>query len=119
VINTSTGPSLSIAYEEPDTRVGRLGAVKLLPLKFEVASAKFTKYDAHLIINVLERDTGSPLQIAFHTTWNPDDAVHYASVEEFQRAMVKRVLLMVFEHELEELLLVHGERRDPHTAHIT
>jgi len=86
------------------------GGVTLNRLHIMVSEASVVGDSLELRAAVADRDTGQPLAINF-SVYEPGLAI--AKGEE-RRALIRAALLEVLVHEVDELLLLDGERNDPH-----
>lgn len=101
-----------IPYTQPRCTVG---PIELLPFKMHIRDIRLHEYQSRhrtlsIVTEVLDRDAHQPLEVTFYLEGPPagatDDEVHHAV-----RAALVRVLI----HELDELLLLNGQRiNDPH-----
>ena len=93
--------------EDPPKTFTR-GPIALRGLRLELASCDWSSEGMKLRMVVPDRDSGEPCEFTFNSTWPPVE-----SDVEFENR-VRQATGEVISHELAELLLVHGKRKDPH-----
>lgn len=87
------------------------------PLQFtltgiETEISSYKNVVVHFRAEVLERDRGVliPIQVG--------KMVPLEQLQEDPRGMVKRMLMEMFSHELDEVLMLNGRRNDPHAHDV-
>lgn len=82
--------------------------ITLSPLVLSILEAKLVGPNAEILTNVLDRETGAPLRITFI------DPLRGETPRERLNA-IREMLIAIATHEIDECLMVRGERVfDPH-----
>lgn len=89
----------------------QVGPIALGGLSIAIQEATWDADGLDLCVVVPDRDTGAPLPLRFNVQWRR----HAHTVEDVERELREAVTKIVA-HEVAELLLVEGRRRDPHNA---
>lgn len=87
----------------------QVGPIALGGLSIAIQEATWDADGLELLVVVPDRDTGAPLPLRFNVPWTR----HAYTVEDVERELREAVTKIVA-HEVAELLLVEGRRRDPH-----
>lgn len=84
------------------------GELELRGLRIELQQARFSDEGLRLRVVVPDRNTGSPMALVF------DVGFPVAATIETIADYLEQAIAKVIAHEIAELLLVRGRRRDPH-----